>query len=423
MKRKLLYAFLFCTCILNCKNVYAVELESYDEMYPIFSTYATPEQIEKGKEETYKRVQEQFNHEYTSESSKTDKNEKQKTKHTVVLRMVGDCIVNKPIYEASKKSNDTYDFTKLFDNVLNDISSADIALINQETIFASEPSNVSSSPYFGSPIELGEAEIKAGFDIVNHATNHVLDKGLIGVNDTLNFWKEHEDVRALGIHESDVESDIAYVQKNNIKFAFLNYTYNVSDFDDKLNNNSYILDRLTDDDVEENLIDAKNNSDIVIAILHIGDEYSYKPTEYVIEQVDRFIDNGADIVICSHPHIVQPYEIRETDNKNKGVVYYSLGNFMSNQDTIDRILGGMAEISITKELKDKGGDINDPNNWETKVEEYNLIPLVTHQQEGYYSTYRLDEYSDGLCKMHKLYDKEELSMVNLRKLFKSLTSK
>lgn len=338
----------------------------------------------------------------------------------ITIRMVGDCLIHSPLYNAAKYEDGTYNFSPMFDNIMNDISSADLAIINQETIFVNSARNISSYPRFGSPTAVGDAEVKAGFDIIACATNHTADKGITGIQNTLDFWKKYSDkVTILGIHESAEESDIAYVEKNNIKIAFVNYTYGLNGLDSLLGEQAYMVDKLTDEGIEETLAEAEENADITIAILHVGDEYVYKPTKYEKEQVDRFIDNGADIVLCSHPHVLEPYEMHKTKAGNTGLVYYSLGNFISNQNTIDRILGGMAEITISKTLK-KGASGENIGDYDIKIESYDLIPLVTHQQSGYYSTYRLDEYSDGMCQMHKLYKKEGLSIEKFKSLYESI---
>ena len=130
--------------------------------------------------------------------------------------------------------------------------------------------------------------------------------------------------------------------------------------------------------------EASSHSDLLIAVLHAGDEYVYEPTKYQKQQINKFIDLGADIVFCAHPHVLQPYGMVTTPQGNTALVYYSLGNFISSQNEIPRVLGGMADVYIQKTIM----------NGIEKVEitDYTLLPLVTHQEAGNYTTYRLDEY-------------------------------
>jgi len=328
---------------------------------------------------------------------------------SIRLKMVGDNLIHNSIYFAAK-TEDGYNFDMLFENVKNEVDEADVAIINQETIFVENPSRYSSYPTFGSPTHVGDAIVKAGFDVVAHATNHTNDKGSSGIKDTLNFWKNnYPNIKILGIHETENESDISYLEKNNIKLAFVNYTYGLNglELSDK---NKYMVDVLGDDAaIKETLVEADNNSDMVIAILHIGTEYVYKPTKYHKNYVDFFIDNGADIVLCAHPHVLEPYSMVTTENGNTGLVYYSLGNFMSNQNEVPRLLGGMADIIIER---NETGEI--------EIKDYSLIPLVTHYSGKYYTTYKLDDYTDELAKEHKISQSREFSVEILRNLYEKI---
>lgn len=327
----------------------------------------------------------------------------------LTLRMVGDNLIHNTIYFAAK-TNDGYNFDMLFENIKEEVESADVSIINQETIFVKDPKRYSSYPTFGSPTSVGDGIAKAGFDVVAHATNHTLDKGTSGVVDTLSFWKEnYPDIKILGIHGNKDESDITYIEKNNIKLSFVNYTYGLNGMTlpkDK----EYMIDLLNDDDkMKEDIKTAKENSDIMIAILHIGTEYVYNPSTYHKKYVDMCIDSGADIVLCAHPHVLEPYKMVTTKNGNTGLVYYSLGNFISNQREVPRLLGGMADIEL---IRNEEGIV--------EINKYDLIPLVTHYIDGYYTTYRLDEYTDELALQHKISKTKEFSAKILWDLFNEI---
>lgn len=330
----------------------------------------------------------------------------------VNIKMVGDCLIHSPLYKSAYQKNGGYNFDMLFEHVKSDIESADLAIINQETIFVSDRNKISSYPMFGSPVEVGDAEVKAGFDVIACATNHTMDKGTAGINDTIAFWKEkHPEITYLGIHDSADDKDVKYIEKNGINIALVNYTYGLNGLESRRTGKEYSIDMLSDTDIEATLAEAENLADITVAILHVGNEHVYKPTAYAVNQVDRFIDNGADIVLCAHPHVIEPYELRTTASGKTGLVYYSLGNFISNQNEIPRILGGMADITIEK-----------TESGEVVIESFDMIPLVTHQQSGYYTTYKLSEYTDELCKVHKLYGKKNFNCNSLIELWNSVVS-
>lgn len=325
------------------------------------------------------------------------------------IKMVGDDLIHNTIYFAAK-TDDGYDFDMLFEHVKSDIESADVAIINQETIFVNNPNRYSSYPTFGSPTQVGDSIAKAGFDVVAHATNHTLDKGTSGITDTLEFWENnYPDIDVLGIHSSENDSKISYFEKNNIKLSFVNYTYGLNGLNlpkDK----GYMIDLLGDGtELSENVKIAKENSDVMIAILHIGTEYVYKPTKYHKKYVDTCIDNGADIVICAHPHVLEPYKMVTTEKGNTGLVYYSLGNFISNQRKIPTLLGGMADITLERNSDGK-----------VEVKDYSLIPLVTHYTDGYYTTYKLKDYTDELASQHRISKTEVFSVEVLWNLFNEI---
>ncbi len=325
------------------------------------------------------------------------------------IKMVGDDLIHNTIYFAAK-TDDGYDFDMLFEHVKSDIESADVAIINQETIFVNNPNRYSSYPTFGSPTQVGDSIAKAGFDVVAHATNHTLDKGTSGITDTLEFWENnYPGIDVLGIHSSEDDSKISYFEKNNIKLSFVNYTYGLNGLNlpkDK----GYMIDLLGDGtELSENVKIAKENSDVMIAILHIGTEYVYKPTKYHKKYVDMCIDNGADIVICAHPHVLEPYKMVTTEKGNTGLVYYSLGNFISNQRKIPTLLGGMADITLERNSDGK-----------VEVKDYSLIPLVTHYTDGYYTTYKLKDYTDELASQHRISKTEVFSVEVLWNLFNEI---
>ena len=327
----------------------------------------------------------------------------------ITIRMVGDDLIHQAVYAQCLQSDGSYNFDKIFENVKNDIQSADISIINQETILVHDSKEASSYPCFGTPEAIGHSIVSSGFDVVAHATNHTMDKGVSGITDTLNFWKtNYPGFLYLGIHENENDSDIRYLIKNEIKVGFVNYTYGLNGLESRRKGKEYLVDMLSDPDIESTMKEAKENCDLLIAILHVGDEYVYTPSKYAKQQVDRFIDLGADIVLCAHPHVLEPYGIVITDSGNTALVYYSLGNFVSSQSEVPRVLGGMADIKVRKE-KD-----------EMKILSYDLIPLVTHQSSGNYTTYRLDEYPDALAVQHRLIYKG-FSKNTLIELFDRIT--
>ena len=324
-------------------------------------------------------------------------------------------LLHEPVYSQGRLPDDSYNRDNIFAHTKEDIQAADIAIINQETILINDKSKISSYPCFGSPIETGDAIVNAGFDVVCHATNHAADKKMQGIIDTCNFWDtKYPDIIRLGIHKSADESDIAYLQKNGITFSFVNYTYGLNGLESYISKTPYAVDLLSNTDIETTVPTAAANSDICIAIIHAGNEYVYEPTKYQKDQINRLIDLGANIVICMHPHVIEPYGVITTPAGNSALVYYSLGNFVSAQNEVPRVLGGIADFTITKHTTSEGTQFI--------LSSYTMTPVVCHQQRGNYTVYKLSDYPDELTKSHRLASKG-FSKQKVLDLYNQITSK
>lgn len=316
------------------------------------------------------------------------------TSYYINMRMVGDNLIHKPLYNQSYRADGTYDFTYLYQHVKPEIESADIAIINQETILVHDPALISSYPAFGTPESIGDAVADAGFDVIAHATNHTLDKGAGGILNSINYWRtNHPELTVLGIHDNPLDPDYKTVTSNNITVGFVNYTYGLNGLR-RPGNAPYLVDLLTDIDIAQTMDAVSKVSDIQVAILHVGEEYHTAPTAQAMAQVNRFIDMGADIVLCAHPHVLEPYTLVTTPAGNTGVVYYSLGNFVSYQMRIDSVLSGIADINLEKRVWKDGTSA-------TVITGFDMIPLVTH--EGPVTTaFLLSDYTDEMAAAHAL---------------------
>lgn len=323
------------------------------------------------------------------------------SKTELTLLAVGDNLIHDMVYEKFYEGDGVYDFHPLYEKVKSAIQSYDLAVINQETIFVEDDSEVSNYPNFGTPHEMGEALVDTGFDVILSATNHTMDKGADTIEYMYDYWKtKYPYVTLLGIHgDEEDHNNIDIVEKNGIRLAMFNYTYGLNGYE-LPKDREYLVDLLWDKDrFMSDIKKAEDQADMTVCFLHIGAEYVYEPTDYHRSYVDDCIDAGADIVICSHPHVIEPYGEVTTAKGNTGVVFYSCGNFVSAQDEVDRLLGGMASVKITKTTQGE--------KTETKVTEYDFIPVVTHFTESAETVYKLEDYSDDLADMHiiKWYNK------------------
>ena len=298
----------------------------------------------------------------------------------------GDSIGHSPVLTAAYE-NGVYDFTECFENVKPYVEEADVACINQETVFVEN--NFTGYPSFGTPKEMGIAEIDAGFDVITHATNHAFDRGVGGIMYTTAFWEGYPEIEMLGIHEDEADAaEISVIEKNGIKIALLNYTYSLNGY--RLpSGKEYMVDLLDEAKIRRDMARAREISDAIVVFPHWGNEYQNKPSESQRRWAQLFADCGATVIVGHHPHVVQPMEIVRDITGRAVPVYYSLGNSISNQNDYQNALCAMADFTI---MKDEEG---------VRCEKAFIEPVVTHMEPGCYSMYLLKDYSEELATKHK----------------------
>ena len=318
------------------------------------------------------------------------------------IMMIGDVLVHKPIYKSGIQSDGSLNYDHLFKNIQDDINASDIKIVNQETILGGMDMGFSSYPCFNSPQEIGDAEVKAGFNTILHATNHALDKGLPGIENTLNFWHtKYPNINVLGINETKEDVDKIYVyQQDGFKIAILNYTFSTNGIS-LPKKKPYVVNMLSVDRVINDIKKAKEVADMVVVCPHWGTEYTYTPDSLQKKYTELFSTLGVDLVIGTHPHVLEPVEVIKNSEGHNMLVYYSLGNFISCQTEMPRMIGGMAEITLE----------HDEDNNNSYIKNYSLTPLIT--QEGEYTTYKLKDYNDTLAKTNLIRHDSGCSSFNM----------
>ena len=316
----------------------------------------------------------------------------------MTLVMVGDVLLHTPLAQSGETPDGGYDFTALFTNVKEEIEEADLALVNQEVIIGGSELGISGYPAFNAPYELGDALADSGFDVILHGTNHALDKGKRGLLNCLAFWKENYPEKAvLGIHDSAEDGEEIYVyEQDGIHIAVLNYTYGTNGIP-LPEDMPYGVDMLEEDRVIRDLQRAEEMADFTVVCPHWGTEYTLSETKTQKRWAELFAENGADLVIGTHPHVIEPVEWKE-QNGNKALVYYSLGNFVNwtsgeGIGVSNRMVGLMAKVTLTKQSSGK-----------VEIEDYDAIPLVCHVRSGFgnVTVYPLDEYSEDLASQNAI---------------------
>lgn len=325
---------------------------------------------------------------------------------SISLIMAGDNLINDKLYNAAKKDDGSYDFKSMYSYIKDIVKNYDLAYYNQETILGGSEIGVSSYPAFNSPYEVGDATIDTGFNLVSLATNHTLDRGEKAIINSLNYWNNKSNVLTSGSYLSnDDRNKVNIKEVNNITYTMLNYTYGtngikVPEGKEYLVNIWPCTGNNTDNDtkyqeykevVKEDILRVRDKVDLLIVAMHFGVEYTHVPTNYQIDMAEFLSSLGVDIIIGTHPHVIMPITYI-----NDTLVIYSLGNFLSAQDTnndYNTTVGLLSSIKITKNIdKDNNSSIklSDLNNeliYTTNKDGYKIIPFSNPDIKEYLNDY------------------------------------
>lgn len=308
-----------------------------------------------------------------------------------------------------------YNFKPMFEQVKEKIENADIAFINQETVMAGEGYTLSYYPRFNSPGDVGYDLVELGYDVINIANNHMLDKGAAGLERTIEFWK-NMDCLMIGGYENEADYDnVRVLEKNGIKTAFLAYTYFTNGIS-KGKDSELAIPYLCDADIVRQTEIAGERADFIIASVHWGDEGAFVPNSEQKRVAQLLSDCGVDVILGHHPHVIQPVEWITGKNGNRTLCVYSLGNFAAEQEYAYNMVGGIIEFDIVS--KDNG---------KPYVENPVFNPTVFHFNSRFYenTVYLMQDYTEELAAKHgvRTYYKNSLSVQMLHNYVKKYISK
>ena len=323
-------------------------------------------------------------------SSPADEPAPQPQPQSVTLAAVGDNLIHDVIYQQAY-TNGKYDFKPLYSRVERLISDFDIAFINQETpMHPGRP--LSNYPNFNTPIEMAANLAELGFDVVGFSNNHVFDMGIDGFSETMNLINNTEGLLLTGAwKDKAAQEQIPLIEKNGITLAFLAFAEYTN-----LPRPAGAADMLCYTNERENvsrLVNlARDSADVVVVSVHWGNENTTSPTAAQREFAAFLAGLNVDVVLGTHPHVLQPLERLTKSDGGEMLVYYSLGNFISAQAGPANLIGGIASVTFTREAE--GEDV--------KITDDSFIPVVTHYSASYrgLSLYPLSDYSDALAQSH-----------------------
>ena len=295
----------------------------------------------------------------------------------IKINVIGDIMChNSQYFDAYDSSTKEYDFTYAFDDIKEATADADLFIGNIETTFAGKERGYSNYPKFNSPEHLAYDLKELGIDILTTANNHCMDTGYSGLESTLNYLDD-AGISHTGTNRSIEEQNTVLVKDiNGFKIAFLSFTYGTNGISIP-NDKSYAVNLIDEEFILSQIKLAQEQSvDLICASMHWGIEYQTVQNEQQERLADFLIKNGVGIIFGSHPHVLQPMEIREVTLDNgeikKGFVIYSLGNFMSGQTQKGTRTSIILNLDIRKNRK----------NSEIFIDNISFIPIYTYKGNG-----------------------------------------
>lgn len=312
----------------------------------------------------------------------------------IKLLAVGDIMFHSPQYKAAyNKETSSYDFTPTFRHIKKYVEEADLALANFETVTA-EDVGFSGFPRFNTPKESLLALKEAGFDILSTANNHCLDQGKKGLIETIDNINEYG-MKNIGTYKEQ-NKNIFIEEIEEIKIGFLSYTYGLNGMDFTLTEEelSYMVNRIDEERIKEDIEMLKSlDVDLITVFIHWGNEYQREPSNYQIELGSKMVDWGANIILGSHPHVIQSSQIINKDGKDNFIIY-SMGNILSNQrkETLNNSYtedGVMVNLEVEKNFTSR----------ETIIKGVNYIPtwVYRYRDNGklFFEILPVDDYING----------------------------
>lgn len=259
------------------------------------------------------------------------------------LAAVGDALIHKGVYDAAVIKGGGYDFRPMLRLVKSRIAPHDMAFYNQETILGGTELGLSTYPMFNSPREVGDAFLDSGFNLVSLANNHTLDRGEKGVLASLEYWNGKKGAVTTGSSlTAEKEKKIRFFRVNGISCAFLAYTTATNGLKAPKGKEHYVS-LYTPEKAKEEVASARKKADVVIVSMHWGSEYVFAPTAEQKKIAEHLASLGVSIVLGHHPHVVQPVAMVKST-----LVVYSLGNFLSAQKELHKLVGLLVSLDVVK---------------------------------------------------------------------------
>lgn len=307
----------------------------------------------------------------------------------------GDNIIHEAVFtDAHARITDPnghYNFKPMYDGIAPLIAAADVSYVNQEGPMAGPSYGYYGYPNFNAPQEAGDTLVDLGFDVVNIANNHMLDKWEKGLLKTVDYWKT-KDVLLIGAYLNAADyDDIRVLECKGVKIAFLSYTYGTNGM--TLDEGSEtVIPLINDSDIRRQTALAREKADLVFVSMHWGIESDFMISAEQNRVAQLLCDCGADVIIGMHPHVLQEAGWLTAEDGHRTFCTYSIGNMLSTMLTANYMVGAL----LTFDIRVSG------ETGECSIEKPVLLPIVCHydRNRANLQIYRLEDYTEELADAH-----------------------
>lgn len=292
------------------------------------------------------------------------------------IGMIGDVLFHDWLIKGGEQADGSYDYSYIYEYLEEDLKKLDLAMFNMEGTLAGPP--YTGYPVFSAPSELADAMAEKGFDLATTASNHTMDRGVEGVEATI------DSIRNAGMDNlgSRKEGDPIYFSKefNGIRVAIATSTYESGKLGDQSALNGIPIPKEIDHLIDSFSLEQPymsqdivglqekartmraDGNEVVIFIMHWGDEYQLTENWYQEILAQALADAGVDLVIGMHPHVIEPIRsVTSTDGAHEMLVYYSLGNSVSDQDYYTADMMGHCQdglMAIVQFQRNSNGEVS-----------------------------------------------------------------
>lgn len=318
------------------------------------------------------------------------------TVEAVRFSATGDDLIHDGIFlQARERGGDHYDFDFAYEEMRDFYTQFDVNWLNQETL-VNDQFDASGYPMFSTPGSITDTLYNLGFRVFSLSNNHSYDKGAAGIEASLEHWASMpEDVAYMGFYNLDTYDDYVYQTVNGITFGYLSYTEHTNGLptpSGAVHGVVYLDDHET---IAKQIAAMRPNCDVLVVSAHMGTEGSHEVNDFQKSTAQWLADQGVDLIIGTHPHVVQNAEWLTGANGNTTFVVYSLGNFINAQSSRDNVIGAILDITFQKTTQPDGSTslaMLDPK-----------LHCVISQYEAGYKNIRVipySQYTDELGAAH-----------------------